>query len=43
MPKAARGHATHIDGIVLNVTKIKFFVLYTALWVGLPVPQKCLD
>ncbi len=30
-PKAARGHATHIDGIVLNVTKIKFFVLCLAL------------
>ncbi len=26
-PKAARGHATHIDGIVLNVTKIRICVI----------------
>ncbi len=26
-PKAARGHATHIDGIVLNVTKFRIQIL----------------
>ncbi len=36
-PKAARGHATHIDGIVLNVISLEFkFCL--ALSVGPPVP-----
>ncbi len=38
-PKAARGHATHIDGIVLNVTKFRIqIVLCLALSVGPPVP-----
>ncbi len=26
-PKAARGHTTHIDGIVLNVTKFRIQIL----------------
>ncbi len=26
-PKAARGHATHIDGVVLNVTKFRIQIL----------------
>ncbi len=26
-PKAVRGHATHIDGIVLNVTKFRIQIL----------------
>ncbi len=26
-PKAARGHATYIDGIVLNVTKFRIQIL----------------
>ncbi len=26
-PKAARGHATHIDGIVLKVTKFRIHIL----------------
>ncbi len=26
-PKAARGHATHIDGIVLNVTKFRIQII----------------
>ncbi len=28
-PKAARGHATHKDGIVLNVTKFRIQILYS--------------
>ncbi len=29
LPKAARGHATHIDGMVLNVTKFRIQILYS--------------
>ncbi len=33
-PKAARGHATHIDGIVLNVIKFRIQILCSlhCLW-----------
>ncbi len=52
-PKVARGHATHIDGIVLNVTKFRIQRFYSLICIALSVGRsartievlrlKCLD